>query len=97
MPTVKRDDLRNLWRDRLEGIWRQAFKDALEGRPGAITAAVRVHQAAALLDGLNAPSVLELSTPSQHEIDTFVAEIIKAQGGELEESDIFEGEIVEET
>jgi AraC-like DNA-binding protein len=53
VPRIDRDDLRHLWRDRLEALWRQVLRDLSEQRPGAVTAAVRVMQAAAALDGLN--------------------------------------------
>src|SRR5688572_7746070 len=55
LPPLQAADLRNLWRDRLEVLWRQTLTDIAEQRPGAVTAGVRVAQAAALLDGLNAP------------------------------------------
>jgi hypothetical protein len=53
LPRIDREDLRHLWRDRLEVTWRQAIRDVMEQRPGAVTAAVRVAHAATALDGLN--------------------------------------------
>lgn len=90
LPKVDREDLRRLWRERLERLWRQAVQDASEQRPGAITAAVRIEQAAARLDGLDEPSVVELSTPSQREIEAWVAEMLSHTRPQLEEGDIFE-------
>jgi hypothetical protein len=55
LPQPERRELRDLWRDRLERLWLQSVRDVAEQRNGAITAAVRVVQAAAILDGLNAP------------------------------------------
>src|SRR3954462_9460324 len=40
VPRLDREELRNLWRDRLESTWRQAGDDMSEQRPGAVTAAV---------------------------------------------------------
>jgi hypothetical protein len=56
LPQVERDELRRLWRDRLEVLWLQANTDAREQRAGAITAGVRVATAAASLDGLAEPA-----------------------------------------
>lgn len=61
LPRIDRDDLRNLWRSRLEVAWRQVVKDMFDQRPGAVTAAVRVAYAAAALDGLNAPVQVDVS------------------------------------
>ena len=101
LPRVKREDLRHLWRERLERLWRQALQDAGEKRPGAITAAVRLEQAAAALDGLNAPSQVELYSPSQHELDAFVAAVLAQRHQYPEEGDIFavavDAEVVEDS
>lgn len=94
LPTPEREDLRRLWRDRLEVTWRQAITDLLEQRPGAITHAVRVQTAAARLDGLDEPSRVELYTPTQREIERFVGTLLAQAHPELEEGDIFEGEVV---
>lgn len=83
-------------RDRLEVVGRQAMQDVLDRRPGAVTSYVRVMQAAAALDGLNAPSVIELSTPTDREIEARVAEIAAHTRPQLEEADIFaDAEVVE--
>jgi arginase family enzyme len=57
---MERDELRNLWRDRLEAAWRQVMVDMTEQRPGATTAAVRIATAATNLDGLNAPLMVDV-------------------------------------
>ena len=59
LPQPQRQELRDLWRDRLERLWLQSVKDTAEQRTGAVTAAVRVVQAACLLDGLNAPTQID--------------------------------------
>lgn len=61
VPPLEREALRTLWRERLELAWRQAVVDMTEQRPGAITAAVRIASAAAALDGLNAPTQVDVT------------------------------------
>lgn len=72
-PRVDREHLRNLWRDRLEVTWKQALRDMIDQKPGAITAAVRVATAAAVLDGLNAPTQVNLAVSQTFE--TLLTEI----------------------
>lgn len=95
LPKIERDDLRHLWRERTELVWRQVVRDMTAGVPGATTAAVRVITAAAQLDGLNEPARFSL-TPTDNELGQWVASVIEARGGrELpEEGDIF-GDIVD--
>lgn len=62
LPPVDRNELRNLWRDRLEVMWRQSQLDMREQRAGAVTAAVRVTTAAAALDGLADPVKVDVQT-----------------------------------
>ncbi|MGE9350120.1 hypothetical protein ACQP60_11660 [Isoptericola variabilis] len=52
---------REMWRDRLEVLWRQVLKDAEQLRPGAVRAGVAVVQRAAALDGLDAPQQFEIA------------------------------------
>jgi hypothetical protein len=74
LPRVEWQELRDLWRDRLEVMWRQAQTDMTEQRPGAVTAAVRVATAAAALDGLNEPSRLDVAVSESFEL--VVAELV---------------------
>lgn len=78
VPEPERQDLRALWRDRLEQLWLQSTKDVLEQRPGAITAGVRIVMAAAALDGLNAPTVIE-----SHTTTTFQGLLVELRKEEL--------------
>lgn len=64
LPQVEADHLRELWRERLETLWRQALRDVADRRPSAVTHGVRVASAAAALDGLNAAAKVELGTES---------------------------------
>lgn len=89
VPQVEREELRRLWRDRLEVVARQAMQDVLDRRPGAVTSYVRLMQAAARLDGLDEPSRLELSTPSEREIVAWVDAMVAHNRPQLVEADIF--------
>jgi AraC-like DNA-binding protein len=68
LPVLARDDLRGLWRDRLELAWRQVCRDMTEQKPGAVTAAVRVAGMALTLDGLAEPVRVDMTVS-----DTFEA------------------------
>lgn len=90
LPKVERDELRRLWRDRYEVVGRQALADVLDRRPGAVTSFVRVGQAAASLDGLNAPTLHVVANPTEHDIDAWVAKALALRGRvRPEEADIF--------
>lgn len=80
LPEVERDEVRRLWRDRLELLWQQVVQDVHGRVPGATTAAVRVADRAAKLDGLDEPSRLSI-TPSDGELQQFVDAVIAAKGG----------------
>ena len=68
LPTEQREDLRALWRARLELLWAQALRDATERRPGAVTAGVRVAGMALTLDGLAEATKVDVTVS-----DTFMA------------------------
>jgi hypothetical protein len=95
LPAIERDEARRLWRDRLEVIYRQVLKDVHDRIPGATTAAVRIADRAARLDGLDEPARLSI-TPSDGELQRFVSTVIAAQGGRdiPDEGDIF-GDVVD--
>jgi hypothetical protein len=87
VPEPERDELRRVWRDRLEHSWRQVVRDMAEQRPGATTASVRIAGAAAALDGLNEPTEIRVS-PSTAEIEAFVARVRAAEQPQVVEFDI---------
>jgi AraC-like DNA-binding protein len=95
LPEVDRQELRALWRDRLEALWRQALRDALDRQPGALVAAVRVMQAAARLDGLEAPTQMIVHNPPDAEIEAWVVAMLSTGQPELEEEADILGEIEE--
>jgi hypothetical protein len=64
---------RRLWRARLEVLWRQTVVDASQQRPGAVRAGVAVAQRAAALDGLDAPTRLEVYSPTSQEIAAYIS------------------------
>lgn len=59
VPQPERQELRDIWRDRLETLWLQSTRDVAEQRHGAMTAAVRVVQVALMLDGLAEPTRID--------------------------------------
>jgi hypothetical protein len=61
LPKPDREELRDMWRDRLELSWRQAVKDMTEQRAGATTASVRIAGLAVMLDGLAEPTRLDVT------------------------------------
>lgn len=79
LPKVERDDLRGVWRARGEVMWRQVQRDMAEGKPGAVVAGVRLLQAAAVLDGLNAPTEHVLYSPSEAELEAWVVSLTGVQ------------------
>jgi AraC-like DNA-binding protein len=91
LPSPDREEMRNLWRDRHERLWRKALSDVLEGKPGAVVAAVRVAEAATRLDGLGAPTRVSLIDPTQEEIERFLDETLGPRHAD-EEPDIFDPE-----
>jgi hypothetical protein len=72
LPKQDRTELRRLWRDRLETMWRQVQIDMHEQRHGAVTAAVRIAQVAAALDGLNEPTRVDIEVQA---LDALSAEL----------------------
>lgn len=68
VPREEREELRRLWRDRLEVAWRQVQRDMADQRSGAVTASVRVATAAVALDGLAEPVRVDMTIS-----DTFMA------------------------
>lgn len=93
LPEVDRVDLRRLWRERLEALWQQVYRDALDRQPGSVTAAVRVAQAAAKLDGLDAPAEIVVHDPTRRELEDWVARVLRGTTPEFEEGDIIGGDL----
>lgn len=91
LPTIEStDQLRSLWRDRLEFLWPLAVRDAEDGRPGAMRAAVAVADRAAKLDGLDSPLRVEIS-PDEAELEAVVNRIVAMSG----EREIVDAEVIE--
>lgn len=96
LPPVNSEDSRALWRERLEVLWRQGVQDVSEQRPGAVRAAVAVAQRAAALDGLDAPTKVELQSPDAIEFRAVVMAMRALTGQQAAiEGDIF-AEVVDD-
>lgn len=97
LPELDRDEARRLWRDRLDWLWEQTVTHVEDREAGALTSGVRIAQAAARLDGLDAPVVYQ-HDPSLSELHQWVAEVMEVRDGPLAvEADIFEAEVIEGT
>ncbi len=92
LPELDRDELRGLWRERHEVMWRQSQRAVRDEKPGALRAAVAVARSAAQLDGLDAPSRVELVTPDAEAFERAVDMLVLSARsvGDTEEADIFE-------
>lgn len=87
VPAPDSDERRELWRERLEHLWKQSVTDTRQQRPGAVRAGVAVAQRAAALDGLDAPAQAVVYTPRAEEIERYVAHFAarsQAETAELE-------------
>jgi hypothetical protein len=67
LPELYREDLRALWRERHEVVWRIALDDVLSRRPGAVRAATAVARSASQLDGLDSPQRFEVAMTDDQE------------------------------
>lgn len=76
LPEPSRAERRDLWRERLERLWLHGLQDVTEDRPGAVTACVRIAQAAMALDGLNEPVKIDATVT-----DVWTALLAEAAGG----------------
>lgn len=74
VPQIDRDELRRLWRDRLEATWAQVVSDMADRIPGATTSAVRIVTAAMQLDGLAEPVKVAV------EVDTVLNGLMRELG-----------------
>lgn len=89
LPRIESEDMRDLWRERLETLWAFAHRDARKGRPGALRAGVAVAQRAAALDGLDAPTRYDVATDAQ--LDHLLAQLF-ARAGVV---DVLEAEVLD--
>lgn len=98
LPEPSVPELRSLWRERLEFLWPLAARDVEDGKPGAVRAAVAVADRASRLDGLDAPTRVEVSATVQ-ELNAIARELIAAEGASGDvEADLWtlDAEIVDE-
>jgi hypothetical protein len=95
VPEIDPDESRAMWRERLELLWRQSLTDSTQQRPGAVRAAVAVAQRAAALDGLDAPTRVEVYNPTVAEIAEYVQNMRASLGDVPEtEPEVVDAEVV---
>lgn len=95
-----REELRRLARLRLErlmrGVWSKAIDPDSPEHLAAVGKAKELIAQITKLEGTDAPQEITLYSPAQQEIESWVAEQVNKTVPQLEEADIFDGEIVEE-
>jgi hypothetical protein len=103
VPQIDREMLRGIARARGEVVWLRALKalEASNGAPAAVRAAISVLERQARLDGLDAPTKVEVQQPEEMEFDRIVRLAAVAGGLSIpEEGDPFEdiedAEVVED-
>lgn len=94
LPVPDRAEQRDLWRERLELLWRQSVRDVQSQRPGAVRAAVALSQRAAQLDGLDEPTRQVVYTPRAEEVEAYIQRLGALQAGQSAaiEADVIDGE-----
>jgi hypothetical protein len=86
--------LKKMWRARLDRLYALADRDAEAARPGALRAASAIAQRAAAMDGLDAPTQLNL-TADAAELDRMVQVLFAATTSEsAREADVFDDDDV---
>lgn len=96
VPVPDKVESRELWRARLEHLWRLSLEDVTKRRPGAVRAAVAVAQRASALDGLDAPTRHEVIDPTPEQIQEVVTRLVEAQGQPAIEADILDLEALDD-
>lgn len=103
---ASKDSLRLLTQKRLDrllrAVWAKAIDPASPEQMVAVTKARELIADHRKLFGLDAPTEISVHSPSESEIEQWVASVTRSNAPELEEADIFddydivEGEVVEE-
>lgn len=98
--TEDREKMRAMAGARLErllrGIWTKALDPSDPDQLSAVSRARELIDRHAKLFGLDAPTEIVVHTPSQSELEDWVLRMTATMVPEVEESDIFEGEVVPE-
>lgn len=95
LPVVERDDLRDVWRARMELLWKYAARDAKSGKSGALRAGAAIAQRAAAMDGLDAPTNINLTTVDVGELAAMVDALLRANGGQEVEANIWDADPID--
>lgn len=97
---LDRDKLRVLASDRLESLLRSSWSKAhTQDSPEHLAAVGKSREVIAdfrKLWGLDAPTEVIIATPTQQELDTWVAKVVGHQMPAVQEFDIVEGEIIDD-
>lgn len=100
LPVVERDDLRDVWRARMELLWTYAARDAKKGKPGALRAGTAIAQRAAAMDGLDEPTSIAVSASDRQDMDEMVRTLAVLMGIPQEASiwddDVVDAEVIGE-
>lgn len=93
--------MRNLAGQRLDrllrGVWVKAVDDSHPEHLTAVDRARQIIDRHAKLFGLDAPTELVVSSPSAQELERWVSQVVATTSPALEEPDIFEADLVEDT
>lgn len=81
----------------LRSVWTKAIDEKNPEHLNAVTKARELIAQHTKLFGLDAPTEVTLHTPAAQELEQWVAEVTKVNRPELEEADIFDAEILDDT
>lgn len=96
LPDPKPDELRALWRARMEHLWELAARDAEASRPGALRAGVAIADRASRFDGLDAPTVAQIEVNSPEFDRLFAGIMAHAHADAPVEAEVIELEVMTE-
>lgn len=80
----------------LRGVWNKAIDSDHPEHLAAVAKAREIIDRHAKLFGLDAPTEIVVHNPTKAELETWVMRVVSAGSPEVEESNIFEAEVVEE-
>lgn len=80
----------------LRGVWAKAINDAHPEHLAAVDRARLLIDRHAKLYGLDAPTELVVTSPSQQELERWVSTVISTSSPALDEADILEADVIED-
>jgi hypothetical protein len=100
LQTTDRDKLRMLAGDRLDRLLRSVWPKAIDGESPehlmAVGKAREIIDRHAKLFGLDAPTEIVVHSPTQSELEDWVARVTMTLAPQVADVDIFEGEVIED-